>query len=164
VEPNVLTNDPAIGSVEALPVPDAIVSAGSPAAEGGRYVRDSALSATRLEVLASMRVKTRSISEALDCGKRRVGATVDRKVLTSAEQCFGGEEFTVALVAVPREGGAYLPGLVDEPRAARPSFSVRLITVDVGSRGNTELAQDCVFEWTGSAWKLVRKRTLLIAG
>jgi hypothetical protein len=160
VDPNALVDDPTIGSVEGLPVPGEIAHA-SPDAS---FVRDSSLSAARARVLGSAGIKSRSIVEALRCGSRRFQAMRTGKKLSSSEECFGGQEFTVVLIAIPRAGGAYLPGTVDERAGNEARVSVRVITVGLSSSGNTESSMDLVFERSGESWKLVNRRVLIVAG
>jgi hypothetical protein len=75
------------------------------------------------------------------------------------------DDYLSVLVALPRTGGAYWPENFDE----RPKYrkrnvrTVRVIERSVGPDGSVEASADYVFEWgSGSAWRFIKRRALLI--
>jgi hypothetical protein len=160
VDPRILSTDPSIGSVEDLPLP--VAKAAGP--EG--FIDDSIGLSDRLRVLESLHIQTQSIVKAVECGANRRAALVEGRTLSTAENCFGGQSFKIALLSRPRPGGPYLPGTVDERRPfGDPTFSVRVISVVLYETGSTETSWDFVFDQApDGSWKFVRKRPLIIAG
>lgn len=73
--------------------------------------------------------------------------------------------YNSVIIALPREGGSYWPGNVDERNkyANRSVYSVRIIETSLHPRGSVEESIDYVFErQADNQWKLLDIRPLLI--
>jgi hypothetical protein len=68
-----------------------------------------------------------------------------------------------ALIALPRAGGPFIPGGVDERATFGDGvFTVRVIVRTLGPQGVSESCDDRVFRFIDGAWKLVVRRDLLV--
>ena len=156
VDPTPLPPDPSIASIDPL-VPGRMKPA------GWRDAINSELRVQRMRELKRLRVNAESAWSADSCAKARFADLVARAPRRT--RCLEGREIRVALIGIPRSGGPYLPGIVDERQAFNGSvFSVRVIELEVRSDVAVQSARDYVFRRDGSKWQLVKVRVLTVWG
>ena len=158
VDPRPLNPDPRLVVLEqslADVAPTAVTSPNGPLLEV-----DEALIKRRTEVLATLGVL---IGDALSdnlCSGAMVAPSpgTDHAKKTNCPPT----EYRSAVVALPRQGGVFWPGNVDErDRNDGDVWSVRVITQDVGPTGKVAVTIDYVFIRKGT-WRLVEARPLFI--
>lgn len=74
------------------------------------------------------------------------------------------EEFAAVILAIPRSGGAYWPGNVDQRREAPAgAWTVRVIGRELGPSGASSTADDYVAQRLGAGgWRIIKVVSLLI--
>jgi hypothetical protein len=139
VDPRPAGPDPTFISLDPAPVP------GTSAASFAAGPDVSSIQSRRMRVLTTLRIDSASAPEANSCGSDRVQRLIDPSI-RSTRPCLEGRVFRVALFAVPRNGGPYLPGVVDErEKDGSDIFSVRVIIVELHKEGRAVIATDLVF-------------------
>jgi hypothetical protein len=161
VDPRVLRGDPSIVSLRnmaslaaALPESAQRVSAG--------FIEDTAFVRARRASLVSLDVpETNALADTACPGVMvEPGSRVDSLKTTHCPS----SRFRNAVMAAPRQGGAFWPGRVDERQkfGARAVYSVRVISRSLGPQGSVESASDFVFENRAGVWSLLEVKDLLL--
>lgn len=155
VDPRPLAGDPEIVSLFRLPES---LQMGKGASAGSLAERVGTEFEARRRVLANRGTReTDAFNDAKCPGAMlpSVGETLEER----RAYCPEGAGFYSAIVTMPRKGGAYVPGRIDE-RAQTDLFTVRAIVRLVSSSGSAESASDFVFQVNGGRVALLRRVAL----
>jgi hypothetical protein len=154
IDTAVLSADPRIASIEHLPLSGDFANA----LEDRGFIDDSVGSANRAAFAAARGYRVRSVKAVQGCIERRMASRF-------GADCFGMEDFRVVIVAQPRAGGPYLPGVIDERQSgSRDLASVRVIYFEVVGKNTSQAASDYVFERRNGTWTFLKKIVLVFAG
>ena len=159
VDPRPLRADPklvTLNSALARAVPDRVTASSSPLAEvPAEVIR------RRSEVLERLGVRQ---TDALDRPACAGLVPWDRRP-SIREGCPKEGQIKVAILGVPRPGGAYPPSSLDEREEGlrQGYWTVRVIEKLLGPQGATSTTSDFVFEENadGTGWRLVKRVGLL---
>jgi hypothetical protein len=162
VDPRPLNPDPALVELKrsvAAAVPDRVSSVRDPLAATTRRVLSR-----RSRVISRLGLREADAFSYPNCPGIMFSAPVLNRVERRPGNDCPAEQFSAVIVSVPRAGGAYWPGNLDQRHATpRGAWSVRVITRDLGPLGASSGAYDYVAERDRSgSWRIVKVVSLLI--